>query len=203
MTEAEWFACADPERMLGFLERRASDRKLRLFAVACCYVCRRGEVNDSLAEDYEAVVRFVDGLGTREAMRRRWLPSTDDEDYQTWPDRPFVWALDFASTAAVAPSKRNGHNENFPTAAEAVLLLRDLFGNPFRRFAFNPEWRTDTALALARQMYEGRDFGAMPILADALQDVGCDDEDVLSHCRDAGQVHARGCWVVDGVLGSS
>lgn len=62
-------------------------------------------------------------------------------------------------------------------------------------------WRTDTAVALARQMYDSRDFGAMPILADALQDAGCDGEDILSHCRDPKQVHVRGCWVVELVLG--
>jgi hypothetical protein len=43
----------------------------------------------------------------------------------------------------------------------------------------------------------------MPILADALQDAGCDNMDVLTHCRDAAQVHVRGCWVVDLVLGKS
>ena len=79
-------------------------------------------------------------------------------------------------------------------------LLRDIFGNPFRPVAFSPSWRTDTALSLARQMYESRDFSAMPILADALQDAGCDIEDILSHCRGPGP-HVRGCWVVDLVLG--
>jgi hypothetical protein len=79
-------------------------------------------------------------------------------------------------------------------------LLRDIFGNPFRPVAFSPVWRTDTAVALARQMYEGRDFGAMPILADALQEAGCDSEDILDHCRGPGP-HVRGCWVVDLVLG--
>jgi hypothetical protein len=77
--------------------------------------------------------------------------------------------------------------------------VRDIFGNPFRPAAFSPEWRTDTAVSLARQMYDSRDFGSMPILADALQDAGCDNEDVLNHCR-AGGVHVRGCWVVDLVL---
>jgi hypothetical protein len=64
-----------------------------------------------------------------------------------------------------------------------------------------PSWRTDTAVTLARQMYESRDFSAMPILADALQDAGCDDEHTLNHCRDMHAVHVRGCWVVDLVLG--
>jgi hypothetical protein len=82
-------------------------------------------------------------------------------------------------------------------------LLRDIVGNPFRTAAFSPEWRTATAVAIARGMYESRDFNPMPILADALQDAGCDNDDVLNHCRDPNGVHVRGCWVVDLVLGKS
>ncbi|AWM42176.1 hypothetical protein C1280_07730 [Gemmata obscuriglobus] len=78
--------------------------------------------------------------------------------------------------------------------------LRDIFGNPFRPIIFVPEWRTDTAVALAHQMYESRDFSAMPILADALQDAGCTSDDILNHCREPGE-HVRGCWAVDLVLG--
>jgi hypothetical protein len=85
-------------------------------------------------------------------------------------------------------------------AAQAAIL-RDIFGNPFREIAFSPDWRTLDAVAIARTMYESRDFGAMPILADALQDAGCDNEDILTHCRDTNQTHVRGCWVVDLVLG--
>jgi hypothetical protein len=51
-------------------------------------------------------------------------------------------------------------------------------------------------------MYEGRDFGPMPILADALQDAGCEDVSILGHCRGPGP-HVRGCWVVDMVLGKA
>jgi hypothetical protein len=79
-------------------------------------------------------------------------------------------------------------------------LFRDIFGSPFRPVKFTREWRTDTAVSLATQMYESRDFSAMPILADALQDAGCDNDDVLDHCRDPHAVHVRGCWVVDLVL---
>jgi hypothetical protein len=82
-------------------------------------------------------------------------------------------------------------------------VIREVAGNPFRKVKFNKKWRTDTAVTLARQMYESRDFSAMPILADALQDAGCGNDDVLSHCRDPKQVHVRGCWVVDLVLGKS
>jgi hypothetical protein len=80
--------------------------------------------------------------------------------------------------------------------------IRDIFGNPFRPVTFLPEWRTDTAVSLARTMYESRDFSAMPILADALQDAGCDNADVLDHCRGPGP-HVRGCWVVDLLLGKA
>jgi hypothetical protein len=78
--------------------------------------------------------------------------------------------------------------------------VRDIFGNPFRPATFSPSWRTDTAVSLARTMYESRDFSAMPILADALQDTGCDNDAILDHCRGEGS-HVRGCWVVDLVLG--
>jgi hypothetical protein len=81
-------------------------------------------------------------------------------------------------------------------------LVRDIFANPFHPVAFSPEWSTDTAVALARQMYESRDFSAMPILADALQDAGCDSAQILDHCRGPGP-HVRGCWVVDLVLGKA
>jgi hypothetical protein len=90
-----------------------------------------------------------------------------------------------------------------------TTILRCVFGNPFHPVAFSPEWRTDTALALARTMYVARDFSAMPILADALQDAGCDSDDnplpprggnLLDHCRGPGP-HVRGCWVLDLVPG--
>jgi hypothetical protein len=87
---------------------------------------------------------------------------------------------------------------------ENLVFLRDLFIDPFRAVSpppFSQDWQTDTAMSLARTMYEARDFSAMPILADALQDAGCNSDDILNHCRDANQVHVRGCWVVDLVLG--
>ncbi len=83
-----------------------------------------------------------------------------------------------------------------------VSIIRDIFGNPFRPVAFSPEWRTSTATSLARQMYAAREVCAMPILADALQDAGCDNEDILTHCRDPKATHVRGCWVMDLVLGN-
>ena len=87
-------------------------------------------------------------------------------------------------------------------AERAVLadLLRDVFGNPFRPMAFDPSWRTEAVVGVARGMDEARDFGPMPVLADALEDAGCEEAAVLAHCRGPGP-HVRGCWVVDVVLG--
>ncbi|MCE9560805.1 MAG: hypothetical protein K8U57_01995 [Planctomycetes bacterium] len=79
-------------------------------------------------------------------------------------------------------------------------VLRDILGNPFHPVIVVPMWLTSTVVVLARQMYESRDFSAMPILADALQDAGCDNDDVLNHCRNPGS-HVRGCWVIDLLLG--
>jgi hypothetical protein len=79
-------------------------------------------------------------------------------------------------------------------------LLRDIIGNPFRPATINPAWRTPTAVQLARAIYEGRDFAALPVLADALEEAGCDNADILAHCRQGGE-HARGCFAVDAVLG--
>jgi hypothetical protein len=79
-------------------------------------------------------------------------------------------------------------------------LLRDIIGNPFRPININPSWLTSTVLSLATGIYEEKAFDRMPILADALQDAGCDNEDILNHCRQPGE-HVRGCWVMDFLTG--
>lgn len=81
-------------------------------------------------------------------------------------------------------------------------LIDCVFGNPFRIPAFDPAWRTSTAAALAGSIYADAAFDRQPILADALEEAGCGDADVLSHCRSDG-LHIRGCWVVDLALGKS
>ena len=75
------------------------------------------------------------------------------------------------------------------------------FSEPVRYVSLQPCWLTSTVVALATGIYDESAYDRMPILADALQDAGCTNEDVLNHCRDANQVHVRGCWVVDLVLG--
>ena len=80
-------------------------------------------------------------------------------------------------------------------------ILKDIFENPFRPAVVDPAWLTTDVLQLARGIYDEKAFDRMPILADALQDAGCDNPDILNHCRDAGQVHVRGCWVIDLLTG--
>jgi hypothetical protein len=66
---------------------------------------------------------------------------------------------------------------------------------------FEPAWRTSTVVAIAKDIAAEGTFGAMPILADALQDAGCDNTLLLDHCRH-GTGHTKGCWVLSQVLGT-
>ena len=83
---------------------------------------------------------------------------------------------------------------------EQVSFVRDLFGNPFRPVKFEPRWRTADVLGLALALYVDCAFDRLPLLADALMDAGCADEQIIDHCRGPGP-HVRGCWVVDLALG--
>ncbi len=62
-----------------------------------------------------------------------------------------------------------------------------------------PKWRTETVLGVTEGIRESRDFSRLLILADALQDAGCDNEFVLDHCRYC-EVHHPHCWVVSAIL---
>jgi hypothetical protein len=77
--------------------------------------------------------------------------------------------------------------------------LRCIFGNPFKPALMKSTWKTNNCKGLAAAIYDERAFGRLPILADALEDAGCDNADILDHCRQPGE-HVRGCWVVDLVL---
>jgi hypothetical protein len=85
--------------------------------------------------------------------------------------------------------------------ATQAHFLRDIFPPLEYTPQFDSAWLTSTVVALAKQMDETGDFSIVPILADALQDSGCNDETLLQCCRVAGNVHVRGNWVVDLVLG--
>jgi hypothetical protein len=90
-----------------------------------------------------------------------------------------------------------------PERAAQAALLRELFSESLRPHPFSPEWRTSTVVALAQGIYDERAFDRLPLLLDALMDAGCDNEEILKHCRAERQVHVLGCWVVDAVLGRS
>jgi hypothetical protein len=83
--------------------------------------------------------------------------------------------------------------------ARQCQLIREIFGNPFRPVRADPSWLTSDVLLLARGIYDEKAFDRMPILADALQDAGCDNVNVLDHCHEPGE-HVRGCWVLDMLL---
>jgi hypothetical protein len=72
-------------------------------------------------------------------------------------------------------------------------------GNPFHPVVLLPEWRTEVVVGIATTAYAERSFEGLPVLADALEDAGCDEESILKHCRWSGP-HTRGCWVIDLLL---
>jgi len=86
---------------------------------------------------------------------------------------------------------------------EVQPLFFEVFGrNPFGSISTSSDWLTPTVVSLATAIYDDRAFNRMPILADALTDAGCDNSDILNHCRLPGE-HVRGCWAVDLVLGKN
>ena len=242
MTEAEWFACDDPVKLLEFVGRHhPNERKLRLYGVAGCRRIWSFLPDERFRRAVEVAELFADGAVSEEAREACWEEvdeaktsidfATQDQfgGHGNWPAASMAtWMATAAAANAVGDSESfvGPEAELFYLAGNPIegmeysyrergidyrltresewsvhrALLRDIFGNPFRPSTLDPMWRTSTAIALASQMYESRDFGAMPILADALQDAGCDSDDILNHCRGDGP-HVRGCWVVDLVLG--
>jgi hypothetical protein len=196
MTEAQWAACRDPRRMLDYHRMKKDPRRLRLLAVACV---RLALPPDPWAEAVlDAVERYADGT----AGRAEFLAARKTVRRADKTAHPHARLL--GSPGGLTDDAMEGLTatiENVRTRAGGATecgLIRCLF--PFRPVPFDPAWRTSSVVAMARQMYESRDFSAMPILADAMQDADCDNADLLKHCRGDGP-HARGCWVVDGLLG--
>jgi hypothetical protein len=118
--------------------------------------------------------------------------------------------------AMAAQSARWAEVVEGPSSPEAVAarqreesvqanLLRDLFGNPFRQPSAIPPavlaWNDRIVTRLAQTIYEDRAFDHLPVLADALLEAGCDNEELLEHCRSQGP-HTRGCWAVDLLTGT-
>jgi hypothetical protein len=208
MTETEWLTTTDSYAMLDSLAT-ADPRKLRQFAAEALLRSLPSETPTKYRTVVETYQRYIDG------------DASPDEWFETYSavaagailggiqdliaPEPFEAARRAAGFSfAPLPTYFGRRRIVGPVDRLAeTALLREIFGNPFRPVAFSPEWRTDTAVTLARTVCDLRQFDAMPILADALQDAGCDRDDILSHCRDTSQMHVRGCWVTDLVLNRS
>jgi hypothetical protein len=227
MDESTWLSCTDTRTMLDALEDQATDRKLRLFACACC---RRiwPMLNDERSR--QAVLRaeqYADGRATVGELEIAWEAARTEDDgggCQT--------PRELANDAAAAASYTAARNEqagaelcsffaaaavsrvvdptfnpnpgwNGPGTTELISqcrLLRDIFGNPFKPVAINRSWLTSTVVSLAQAIYDERAFDRLPVLADALEESGCTSQEMLEHCRGGGE-HVRGCWCLDLILG--
>jgi hypothetical protein len=248
MTEAEWKACINPKPMLRALQGKVSERKLRLFAWACCRHVWPLLTHDASRRAVEVLGLYADGLADHGQLAaaaqaahdllREWKdgdrsaasaaanavdcdaahPSDendrDPEDDELFPRNVLKNAVDAALAAAWAA----GHavsaeaDDAWMAAVRAeetwqCLLVRDVFGNPFRRprsvHSPDPALQDNTVRGLTLALYQGHDEfpGAqLGLLADALEDAGCTDADLLGHLRAPG-LHYRGCWALDQVLG--
>jgi hypothetical protein len=213
-TEAEWADCQEPRRMIKVVQNRGSERKQRLAIVAAARLFWDQLPVGEMREAVEACEGRADGVVGQETLddyRRRfygYVLRDAPPGQRQWDENPALrsaFGLVLATTCPGSTLRTLAGNKHWRTGAEprdeqVSDIIRDIFGNPFRPVRLDASWRTSTAVALASRMYDSRDFSAMPILADALQDAGCENADVLAHCYSEGP-HVRGCWVVDLVLG--
>jgi hypothetical protein len=222
MTESEWQSCRDPQAMLKWLRdsEKTSERKLRLFAVACA----RRVVHLSLeARSHRAVEmaeQFADGLTTNRMRGNAYRLAKEAAHGAPAHCQNARYASAYAAHSnpiqAAAGACSNGQmamgyrvdgeykadlhqQEKRPQCA----LLRDIFPTSFCPVTLDStglNWNDSTIRKLAQAIYAERAFDRLPILADALEEAGCENEEILSHCR-ARSDHVRGCWLIDLLLG--
>jgi len=219
MTEQEWLPCTDPQPMLDFLEGKGSERKLRLFAVACCRRIWHLLTDERSRTAVEVAEKYAEHLVSEEDRASIHDVLHSETDYNPERDASGVafacatqsvqadamWAAQ--STVMYAKLARSA-TLGFLQAADAraeegkrqAHFLHCIFGNPFRPITLNPSWLTPTDNEIADSIYLERAFDRLPILADALEDAGCNSQDILNHSQQEGE-HVRGCWVVDLILG--
>jgi hypothetical protein len=208
MTEQEGAACDYVKWVLSLARRMSDHRKHRLFSCGCCRT-----LWDSLGREQRQAVEasedYADGWLTKQALKAAVdaLPPAGREDGERaliaravhYACRPLPEGVAHvrgieAVVVAVALAGAGSPID--------VSLVRCVFGNPFRSPKLDRGWLTwhgGLLVSMARRMYDGRDFAAMPVLADALEEAGCTDPDMLSHCRSGGG-HVRGCWLIDLLL---
>lgn len=222
MTEEEWLSGTDVLQLVKRPGLVSNKRKYRLFGCGCCRQLGPWLNSPRAWKMIEASERYADRLIQEDALRRWDREAGRLRDAIKWKPGQVGFSPEWIALHAIAYVCTSDHYAGWGMVAEQLLrhkdsfspedhaalssrfcwLLRDIFGNPFRPVAFVPAWRTSSAVGVAQRMYDARDFASMPILADALQDAGCEDADILAHCRGDGP-HVRGCWVVDLVLGKS
>ena len=232
MTETEWLTAITFDHMaveLGPHWERLSGREKWLFATACCRRVWHLMHDDRSRRTIEVRERYADGLVTNaeleDAIGAAALARNEAKAFLRDRDlsEPFdqygaefgpVWAAAAAATNWITAVAFSANAASCGPAAErrATLaseraaqcgLLRDVVGNPFRPVEVDPDWRTEAVVALARAIYDDRAFDRLPVLADALDDAGCDNADLLGHLRNPALTHVRGCWAVDLLLGLS
>jgi hypothetical protein len=221
VTEAEWLACTEPQTMLEFLRGKASDRKLRLFAVACCRRAWGSLKDERCRAAVEVAESYADGLTTEAALGSARAAASGVAWGEEGRNAAVFAASEDASVAAGvtlyylacdAANKDSRHvTADAARAAARMLLaplLRDIF-NPFHPVSLSLACLMPQVVALAQAAYDERELPAghldparLAVLADALEDAGCTQADILNHLRGPGP-HVRGCWAVDLLLGKA
>lgn len=215
MTQKEWLTCTDTQSLWEspYLWRSdcASERKYRLFAVACTRrlwsrfeiaACRRAvEVSEHYADGLGYGRRVRGGGKEIEALTEQCTLS-DDDHWLLGIAASHSWDRSYRLAGQVSADCVHvlGQSFNGPEEQAQCDIIRDLFPGPTHAVSADFAWHAPEVLLIARRMYDSRDFSAMPVLADTLQAIGCNDPLVLAHCRNVG-AHVRGCWVVDLLLG--
>lgn len=213
VTADEWDHCPRSDRMLLPLHEwllthpasaRPFDRKLRLYAVACCRQRSSLFEMDLFQRALDAAERFAEGRAdTQELDAIMAIPTPNTQSHcienmtlKLTREAGKQYALAAATNLGVA----TGWGDFESVVRAQAPLLRCLIGNPFRPVTFDPNWRISAVTDLADSIDEDRAFDRLPTLADALEKARCNQPSVLAHCRDCGP-HVRGCWVIDLVLG--
>jgi hypothetical protein len=221
MDGVRWLSCEDPRKLLEWLRGNATDRKLRLFVCAFWRAWWRPEPGCS-RDDLDAGVLPL--LEYAEQWAQHGLRPDASIGLLGFGWHPLVaqhacdaanWTIrGTAGFKSRLDCRRNDPIEREKAAELQVMLLRDFFGNPFRPPPAIDgsllSWHGGTVAKLAESIYAERnlpdgtlDNGRLAVLADALEEAGLDNSDVLHHLREQGREHYRGCWVLDHLLGKS
>lgn len=213
MTEAEWLNCNDQQKMLEFLRGKATDRKLRLFGCACCRHIWHLLTDERSRKAVEVAEQFADGAARkrecqsahRAAITVAWVAEVEAFDCHTHAAALTAGFPLNVSEIAEGVEQWGAKTSDDVLRAKATQagFLHCIMGNPFRPLLVPSSvlaWNDATVVKLAQEIYDDRAFDRLPILADALEEAGCIDADILNHCRQPGE-HVRGCWIVDLPLG--